>query len=218
MSGPDQPAALSGKVLLELSGVSKSFGRQKVIDEASLSLRGGRVMALVGPSGVGKSTLLEIMAGLTRPDSGRVSINTPPSLLFQDNSLIPWLSALANLTYILPGSMPPGQAGNLALYWLAKFGLDPEKFPQAMSGGMRRRLALARTLAAGRALVILDEPFAFLDSRWHELIIALVAQMAHNGALVVLAGHSVPHSLSAIASGRLDVAEVASQPIRLRWP
>ncbi|MDR2367137.1 MAG: ATP-binding cassette domain-containing protein [Deltaproteobacteria bacterium] len=205
-------------VLLELSGVSKSFGDLPVIAEANLKARGGRVLCLLGPSGVGKTTLLEIMAGLLRPDSGQVTANAPPSMLFQDNLLIPWLNALSNVAYILPKSLTPDEAKNRALRWLGAFGLDPAKYPRALSGGMKRRLALARALAADRPVLILDEPFAFLDDRWHELIATLVAEQAQSGHAVVISGHFVPERLSALLPDRLDLIAVPSQPIGVSLP
>jgi NitT/TauT family transport system ATP-binding protein len=204
-------------VLLELYSVSKAFGPQKVVDQVSLRLKAGRVLCLLGPSGVGKSTLLEIMAGLTKPDSGKVEIKTPPSLLFQDNLLIPWLNALANITYILPKTLSLAEAEKRARFWLKTFDLEQEKYPQAMSGGMKRRLALARTLAADRSLIILDEPFAFLDRRWGELITDLVILTVNKGSAVVLAGHSRPDLLAKALPDRLDIVEISGQPVRLNF-
>jgi NitT/TauT family transport system ATP-binding protein len=205
-------------VALELAGVSKRFGDLLVIERASLKVAHGRVLCLLGPSGIGKTALLEIMSGLSKPDTGQATVNTPPSVLFQDNLLIPWLSALANVTYILPKTMGSEEAEQTARRWLETFGLEPGKFPQAMSGGMRRRLALARAMAAGRSLLLLDEPFAFLDPLWRELIATLVSQEAISGTAVALTGHSEPEELRALLPGRLDAIELASQPIRLCWP
>jgi ABC-type nitrate/sulfonate/bicarbonate transport system ATPase subunit len=125
------------------------------------------------------------------------------------------LNALSNLTYILPRYTNQSELEKWALFWLDFFELEPNKYPQAMSGGMRRRLALARTMAANRSLLILDEPFAFLDRRWHERIASQVILTVNKGAAVVLAGHSVPEFLTTTIPDRLDLAEVTSQPIRL---
>jgi ABC-type nitrate/sulfonate/bicarbonate transport system ATPase subunit len=159
--------------------------------------------------------LIEIMAGLTKPDSGQVIQKTPPTVLFQDNLLIPWLNALSNVTYILPKSLSKKDAEKLASSWLKTFELEPESYPRALSGGMKRRLALARTLAADRSLLILDEPFAFLDRRWHALISELVAQKVLAGAAAVMSGHFTPDPLQALLPDRLDSIEISSQPIRL---
>ncbi|MDR0622072.1 MAG: ATP-binding cassette domain-containing protein [Deltaproteobacteria bacterium] len=201
--------------MLELSEVSKCFGELTVIEKASLKVRVGGVLCLLGPSGVGKTTLLEIMAGLTKADSGRVTLKTPPSILFQDNLLIPWLNALDNVTYILPKALPAEEARLRAERWLDTFELPPDKFPRALSGGMKRRLALARTMAAGRSLLILDEPFAFLDKRWHETIASLVAYKANNGAAAVISGHWAPETLPALLPGRLETVRFTGQPINL---
>ncbi|MDR2387795.1 MAG: ATP-binding cassette domain-containing protein, partial [Deltaproteobacteria bacterium] len=207
--------SLEGQVLLELRNVTKNFGGHRVISETSLKVRGGRLLYLLGPSGIGKTTLIEIMSGLSKPDSGQVIQKTPPSVLFQDNLLIAWLNSLANLTYILPKSLSANQAEKLALNWLETFELEPQAYPRALSGGMKRRLALARSLAADRWLLILDEPFAFLDQRWHQLIAAQVAQKVLAGAAVVMSGHFAPEPLLALLPGRLDSIELSSQPIHL---
>ncbi|MDR1049884.1 MAG: ATP-binding cassette domain-containing protein [Deltaproteobacteria bacterium] len=215
---PSAPAGERPAPLLELVGVSKSLSGKRIIDAVDLTVRGGEILCLLGPSGIGKTTLLEIAAGVARPDGGRVVRRAPASLLFQDDALIPWLDALGNITYVLPRAMGDEKAGNVALEWLDRFGLRPEVFPSAMSGGMRRRLNLARTFAADRSVVILDEPFAFLDDRWGGVIAGLAAAQAAGGRALVVAGHHLPEMLREAAGERLLSASVESQPIRLKHP
>lgn len=184
--------------MLAVSDVAKSFAGKTVIASASLTLAAGEILVLTGPSGVGKSTLLEIAAGVTAPDSGRVRRGAEPALMFQDNALIPWLTARENILYILPpdaGSGTDGRTGRETLTdradrWLGRFQLDADQYPAAMSGGMRRRLSLARTFAAGRKLILLDEPFAFLDAQWQRLIAEEIAAHAGAGCAVLLTTHA----------------------------
>ncbi|MDR1656951.1 MAG: ATP-binding cassette domain-containing protein [Deltaproteobacteria bacterium] len=196
--------------LVELNSVSKSFGEQLVIKKASLRHEGGQVLALTGPSGTGKSTILEILAGITAPDQGRVSLRGQATLMFQDNALIPWLNALTNITYILKAETGSRPAKLTALNWLKTFKLDPWLYPGAMSSGMRRRLSLARTLAANRPIILLDEPFAFLDGLWHETIAKLIAAETERGSAIILTGHSLPEPFLRLLGGRLKEIIVTS--------
>jgi len=175
--------------MLTVKGIKKSYGRQVVIDTASLSLPAGSMLCLTGPSGIGKTTLLEIIAGIIPPDGGTVESSGKISLLFQDNALIPWLNAAANVRYIFPSAIPAAEAKTRAEKWLSRFGLEGEEFPAAMSGGMLRRLALARTFAAACPLILLDEPFAFLDEAWQRIIAEEIA--AHlTGGSVLMTSHT----------------------------
>ncbi len=176
--------------MLTLENVAKSFGGVPVLESVSLAVGPGEVWCLTGPSGLGKSTLLEIMAGLLPPDRGTVRRAAPAGFMFQDDVLLPWLKAADNLAYILPPDLDPAAAAERVAGWLDRFGLPAGQYPAALSGGMRRRLSLARTLASGRRLLILDEPFAFLDEAWQARVAEAVAAQAGAGAAVVLASHT----------------------------
>lgn len=208
----------TGSELLSLCSVAKSFGATKIVDGATLSLRGGRALFLAGPSGVGKSTLLEIAAGLIKPDAGSVRLRGKVSLLFQDDALIPWLTASANVAYVLPPAVPAPEAEKLAEEQLRLFDLDPQIFPSAMSGGMRRRLSLARTLAVKRPILLLDEPFAFLDARWRSVIASLIVARVDDGDGVIVTGHETPSLLAEALGERLDTIAVTRQPISFVFP
>ncbi len=147
---------------LEARELCVRFDRRAVLDRFSLSLPLEGVTALSGPSGCGKTTLLRVVCGLQKPDSGAVSGIDPreTALLFQENRLLPWRSVEQHITDLFPRGQ--GQAAP----WLALVELEGEekKLPHELSGGMQRRLALARALALGGKLLVLDEPFTGLDA------------------------------------------------------
>lgn len=127
----------------------------------------GEVVALIGPSGVGKTTLLRMIGGVERGFAGRIDVGglpahlaPPPGFVFQDARLLPWLDVSANLRAVRPDLTQAEIAESLARVGLA--GLE-HAFPRQLSGGMQRRLGLARALAANPGLLLLDEPFVSLD-------------------------------------------------------
>ena len=202
--------------MLELINVSKSWAGRLIVAEAALSLKRGQAVCLSGPSGAGKSTLLELMAGLIRPDQGLIRRAAPAALLFQDDALIPWLTAAENLTYILPGRMTKREATARAGLWLERFGLEEKTCPAAMSGGMRRRLGLARLFASGRSLLLLDEPFAFLDQDRQMVAAQEMAAAVTAGAALVLTSHDLaPLSFPSFAGLDCRIIRAQETPLRL---
>ena len=177
--------------MLRLEHIAKRFAGRLVIQSASFSVASGEVLCITGESGIGKTTLLEIIAGITRPDAGCIQRHGKVSLCFQDNALIPWLNAAANLDYALPETLPQATRQSAITHWLSRFGLAPDTFPPAMSGGMLRRLGLARAFAVNRPILLLDEPFAFLDPAWQETVAACTAEAAQANAAVILTSHSI---------------------------
>jgi NitT/TauT family transport system ATP-binding protein len=152
-------------VTAELDRVTRRFGTLTAVEDLSLTVGSGEVVALVGPSGCGKSTLLELIAGLQRPDAGEVRAE-PAAYMPQRDLLLPWRSALANAALALEcAGVGKGEARRAARPLFERFGLGgfERSRPHELSGGMRQRVALARTFLSGRPLVLLDEPFASLD-------------------------------------------------------
>jgi len=148
--------------LISCQDLTVSFGDRAVLDRFSLDIPGRGVTALSGPSGCGKTTLLRVLAGLERPQGGTVSGISPreTALLFQDDRLLPWRTVEQHLTDVLPRSRWGEVPGLLAL---AELEGEEAVRPAALSGGMGRRLALARCLALEAGLYLLDEPFAGVD-------------------------------------------------------
>src|SRR4051794_17443488 len=150
----------------QLHEVTRRFGEVTALEDLTLTVGAGEVVALVGPSGCGKSTLLELVAGLQRADAGTV-LAEPSAYMPQRDLLLPWRSALANAALALECSgWSKTDARAEALPLFERFGLNgfEDARPSELSGGMRQRVALARTFLSGRPLLLLDEPFASLDA------------------------------------------------------
>ena len=151
---------------LTLEGVTRCFGAVVALEGVSLRLRTDEVVAVVGPSGCGKSTLLELVCGLLEPDAG--SVQSPPAVLMpQRDLLLPWLRALDNAALALRVAGRRAEAAREAARPLfTRLGLSgfEDSRPHELSGGMRQRVAFARTLLAGKPVLCLDEPFGALDA------------------------------------------------------
>jgi len=149
------------------------------VDNVSLDVREGEFMAIVGPSGCGKSTLLDLLAGLTKPTSGQILLDnkliTGPALdrgiVFQQYALFPWLTALGNIEFGLEAKgVPAKQRIETARHFLDLVGLSgfENRHPNELSGGMKQRVAIARSLAYDPDVLLMDEPFAALDAQTRE--------------------------------------------------
>ncbi len=161
-----------------------------VLEQFSLQLPSTGTVCLFGPSGCGKTTLLNCIAGLEPFDSGEIegAGTGKISYLFQENRLLPWISAKDNIAAVLRGKA--GQNAEQAEKWLGLVGLAEagNKRPAELSGGMRRRVALARALAYGGDLYLMDEPFQGLDAERRDEMIALL-QKETAGALKIIVTH-----------------------------
>lgn len=177
--------------LLHLSIQEKRFAGAPVLAGLSLSVAAGELVALVGPSGCGKSTALMLAAGLDGDFQGerRLAPGFHPVVHFQEPSLLPWRSLTANVDLALPAAQ---RNKGLARHWLAQVELPSEshgQYPSQVSLGMQRRAALARTLATGSDLLLLDEPLVSLDaplaSRLRALLLLQMRERPGLGILLV---------------------------------
>ena len=172
--------------MVELQDVAVRFDGRPVFEHVSVRIPSGAHAAVMGPSGVGKTTLLRVIAGLLRPDSGKVRVHTPRrAMLFQSSRLLPWLNALENVNAVLSdGSRTLPEA----MTWLQRVGLGAAagKYPAELSGGMQQRVALARALAYGGNLVLLDEPFQGLDDATRDDILSLCREVLREKTTILV--------------------------------
>jgi ABC-type nitrate/sulfonate/bicarbonate transport system ATPase subunit len=174
---PDAALSAAAHVpAVEVRGVSKSFGQLEVLRDIDFSVAQGEVVALLGASGSGKSTLLNIVSGLMPADSGEVLLEGQDqqrfkgwrgvSYMFQEDRLLPWRSALDNVGFALEADgTPRAERRERAREALAMVGLEAfaKSWPHELSGGMRSRVALARSLVLQPHILLMDEPFSKLD-------------------------------------------------------
>lgn len=203
----------SGPAALVVDGVSRSFGSKLAVDRVDLTAGPGELLALVGPSGCGKSTLLRLIAGLLRADRGRVvlagrvvddgAVHLAPEdrrvgLVFQEHALFPHLTAGENVGFGLR-DLDRGARRRRTDESLSLVGLDglADRYPHELSGGERQRVALARALAPEPALLLLDEPFASLDTNLrHRIRADVVDILRRTGTPAVFVTHEQNEALA----------------------
>jgi len=153
--------------VLELKQISRAFGDRQVLDSVSFDVAPGEFVSLIGPSGAGKSTLFNIIAGLDKPDSGELRFDGITAYMPQKDLLFPWRTIEANAALGLEvQGVPKKEARARAREWFPQFGLEgfEKALPFQLSGGMRQRAALLRTVVQEKSTLLLDEPFGALDS------------------------------------------------------
>ena len=173
--------------MIKLHNISLAYDDRPVLRSCTLRLESGSRAALMGPSGCGKTTLLHIAAGLLTPDAGSVTVQSTVSCVFQEPALFPWLTAAENVNVVL-GDSPATMAQ--AEQWLEAVGLTDcrEQYPRQLSGGQKQRVSIARALAYGGDVLLLDEPFRGLDEETRQKIAQLIHREAH-GKTLLLATH-----------------------------
>lgn len=175
------------RTALQLNKVLYSYAplyaakENSIIADSSLKILAGEFVSIVGPTGCGKSTLLKLCAGLLAPSSGDITVFSKPlnglnkhaGYMFQDDSLLPWLSVLENVV-LGPGyrGIPAGEAYSSGRDWLTRVGLNSvaDYYPAQLSGGMRKRAALAQILILDPDIILMDEPFSSLDIQTRQLM------------------------------------------------
>ncbi len=168
-----------------ITDLCKTFDDNEVLKNVNITLKDNSIYCLMGSSGIGKTTLLRILMGLERADSGSVSgIDTKSiSCMFQEDRLIPYLSAIDNVRIVLHGKNNRDEIRNNLLSILPDDSLDIPV--SSLSGGMKRRVALARALSYPGKLIILDEPFTGLDKDTKLNVIDYILKMRNNRTLLI---------------------------------
>ena len=200
--------------IIEIENVSKTFPTEKtsilVLDNVSFSIGRDEFLCIVGPSGCGKSTLLRMMAGLEKPDSGKILFNGQPierpspkiTMVFQLFGLLPWKTALENVEVPLEVlKMPKETRVHVAEEYLQMVGLEgfETTYPHDLSGGMKQRVGIARALALEPIVLLMDEPFSSLDELTAKTLRELVLNIWRNPALptntFIMVSHNVEEAV-----------------------
>src|SRR3954469_8456504 len=193
-----EPRTVSEPAGVALDGVTRRFGALTALEDVTLRAAPGEVVAVVGPSGCGKSTLLELVCGLQQPDAGALRA-APAVLMPQRDLLLPWLRALDNAALALRVAGAGRQeARDRARPLFARLGLEgfEDARPPELSGGMRQRVAFARTLLSGKPVLCLDEPFGALDAITRaEMQEWLAGALAREPRTAVLVTHDVEEAI-----------------------
>jgi NitT/TauT family transport system ATP-binding protein len=180
-SGSDDAQQLAVELHDVVRIVDGKDGSTVALDDVSLAVRQGEFLSVVGPSGCGKSTLLTLIAGLARPDAGTVTVLGKPvtgvdrsiGFIFQRDALLPWRTAVQNVALGLRyRGVRRREAHERARDWLGRVGLEKVggRYPAQLSGGMRKRVQIAATLACEPQILLMDEPFSALDVQTRTLM------------------------------------------------
>jgi NitT/TauT family transport system ATP-binding protein len=198
---------------LELRNVTKGFegnnGASSVtaLESINLNIEEGQFVCFVGPSGCGKTTLLNILAGLDKPTSGEVILNGQPVretgpdriMVFQENALFPWLKVIDNVEFGLKmAGIEKEKRREIAMHFLDMMQLKKfaEAFTYQLSGGMKQRVAIARALVTDPEVLLMDEPFAALDSQTRDLLmVELQLIWARTRKTIVFVTHNIAESV-----------------------
>ena len=210
------PGAPLAGGMIRVDVISKGFGATQVLRDVSFGVEKGETLAILGPSGIGKSTLLGLIAGTDTEFEGQIARPERLAIVFQEPTLLPWRSVLENITLI-----HPDLGEELARAALEKVGIAQKAalFPGQLSLGQQRRLALARAFAGQPDLLIMDEPFASLDQATADDMLALTeALIAEAKPATIFVTHA-PSEAARLADrvlrlagnpATLSTAEVAS--------
>jgi ABC-2 type transport system ATP-binding protein len=183
--------------MITMQNVSKSYGEKTVLTDVNFHVEPGEIFGLLGPSGAGKTTIINILTQQTQPDSGQVIVNATPrelGIMLDSGGLYPHLNSLENLDlyariYDLPKSTPMEILKNVGL------GDDAKKASSKLSRGMNQRLALARAILYGPKLLFLDEPTSALDPGTARGICKLLRKLCDQGATIFLTTHNMDEAL-----------------------
>lgn len=173
--------------MLKITDLTFGYNEAPVLENISLDLEDGKVLAITGPSGVGKTTLLNLIAGLLPASEGSiVSDFKKVAYIFQDHRLFPWLTAIDNVNIVCDDK----ESAQKALGLLFEDEDILPKFPSELSGGMKQRVAIARAMAYGGDLMLMDEPFKSLDEQTkNKTRKALFDYIRENGMSAVIVTH-----------------------------
>ena len=195
-------------MILEIKNISKKFGSNLVLDDVSFKVKAGEVIALIGPSGGGKSTILRSINFLEEIDSGgilfkgavltkaNITKNLPKiGMVFQHFNLFPHMNVLDNLTFapMQVLGLSKEEAEKTAMKLLSKVGLEDKahQAPDSLSGGQKQRVAIARSLCMNPEILLLDEPTSALDPEMVQDVLEVIKSFVHTGITIIMATHEM---------------------------
>jgi len=194
--------------VLEVKKISKSFNKIKILKNFSLEVKKGEIVSIIGPSGIGKSTLLRCICGLEKIDEGEIIINEnrvnsrkiklvnlAVGMVFQDYNLFPQYSILENITIPLTKVLKTSkeEANKIAKKLLLQMNLldKTNSYPYQLSGGEKQRLAIARTLAMNPKIICFDEPTSALDPKLVKQIFKIIKELSKKGTAILIVTHDI---------------------------
>ncbi|HCT13838.1 MAG TPA: ABC transporter ATP-binding protein [Corynebacterium nuruki] len=194
------------------------------LDETTFDIADGEFVSLLGPSGCGKSTLLDLLSGLTAPDSGEILVDGAPvtgpgpdrGIVFQQYALLPWRTAQGNIEFALENSVHSRrQRRETARHFLDLVGLTDfaDRYPAELSGGMKQRIAIARSLSYDPSVLLMDEPFAALDAFTRESLQDLLLDIRETTRKTIV---FVTHSIDEAVYLSDRIAVMTARPGRIR--
>ncbi|GAB3623872.1 ABC transporter ATP-binding protein [Mariniluteicoccus endophyticus] len=213
MTSNSAPAGSDTQIAVELTGCTRTFttpggGTYDAVRDITLSVPAGRFVSIVGPTGSGKSTILNMAAGLLSPTAGRVQsfgtpvqgVNRRAAYMFQQDALLPWKTVLDNVALGLTmAGTPKGEAHARAEEWLARVGLKGfgNRYPHQLSGGMRKRTAVAQAWIVDPDILFMDEPFSALDVQTRQIMENELLQLwGDSGKAVVFITHDLDEAIA----------------------
>ena len=187
--------------MIRVTNVTKQFDEVQALDEINLDIATGEFITIVGPSGCGKSTLLRIIAGLIKPTTGQTLKKGKGAFVFQDSALLPWRTVQGNVELLMElEKVNKSEREDKASLVLNKVGLTgfEKSYPHQLSGGMKMRLSLARSLVLNPEYLLLDEPFAGIDPIAIEEVKDTILKLKNSGIGIIVTDHNVREALKIV--------------------
>jgi NitT/TauT family transport system ATP-binding protein len=213
---------------IEFDDVSLAFGSESgnmmALDHVSLTVPRGQITTVVGPSGCGKTTLLRLVAGLLKPSSGRTltngnevrGLNTGIGFVTQDSNLFPWATAISNIEFPLAvRGVPARERRERAMEWIVNVGLNgfENSYPSQLSGGMQKRVSIARAFIYEPEVILLDEPFGALDAQTRMMLHHQLLQLWQKRKMTML---FITHDLVEAITLSDQVVVMTKRPGRIK--
>jgi NitT/TauT family transport system ATP-binding protein len=196
--------------------VSKSFDSLEVLRDLSFDVGQGQILGVIGPSGSGKTTILKLITGILRPDSGQIELaGDRIGYVFQEPRLLPWRTVLDNIALVMrSGGLDKKAARDKARIWTQDIGLEgfEDYYPMQLSGGMMQRVSLGRALASRPDILLMDEPFSNMDKDLKESLLSTLRSIIQEHHPTVVYVTHEPAEVAGLADRILELAPERGLP------